>query len=305
MKTKKKILSVLGILTIFFLICLIYAHYEYIQLKVRTIEIASKDIPQEFDGKKIIFAADFQLDTYARFNQKQLDRIIDLINKQEKDIIILGGDYTNWTGKIPRFYKGMEKLEKPKYGIYAVLGNHDYNSVEKNMAGLKSLGYKVLVNENDKITVNNQSIYISAVDDLLKGKPDAKKTLNGIKKDDFNIFITHNPDYFEEMTNEQKEKKDDFNIFITHNPDYFEEMTNEQKERSDMTLAGHTHGGQITLFGLILHAEIKHPWKYGYGLKEYDGHKIYTTSGVGGGAFEMFIRFFAQPEIVIFELKRG
>lgn len=47
MKTKKKILSVLGILTIFFLICLIYAHYEYTQLKVRTIEIASKDIPQE------------------------------------------------------------------------------------------------------------------------------------------------------------------------------------------------------------------------------------------------------------------
>ena len=87
-------------------------------------------------------------------------------------------------------------------------------------------------------------------------------------------------------------------------PDYFEEMTDEQKERADMTLAGHTHGGQITLFGLILHAEIKHPWKYGYGLKEYDGYKIYTTSGVGGGAFEMFIRFFAQPEIVVLKLKK-
>ena len=86
---------------------------------------------------------------------------------------------------------------------------------------------------------------------------------------------------------------------------YFEEMTKEQKERADMTLAGHTHGGQITLFGLILHAEIKHPWKYGYGLKEYDGHKIYTTSGVGGGAFEMFIRFFAQPEIVVLKLRKA
>ena len=263
MKTKKKILSVLGILTIFFLICLIYAHYEYTQLKVRTIEIASKDIPQEFDGKRIVFAADFQLDTYARFNQKQLDRIIKLINEQEKDIIILGGDYTNWTGKIPRFYKGMEKLEKPEYGIYAVLGNHDYNSVEKNMNGLKSLGYKVLVNENDKIIINNQSIYISAVDDLRKGNPDAQKALEGIKKDDFNIFITHNPEYFEYMTDKQKERADN-----------------------------------------AVHAEIKHPWKYGYGLKEYDGHKIYTTSGVGGGAFEMFIRFFAQPEIVVLKLKK-
>lgn len=268
-------------LTLFVLgiIALIYAHYEYTQIKIKTLEIASKDIPEEFDGKTIIFAADFQLDTYARFNKKQSDRIINLINEQEKDLIILGGDYTNWTGKIPRFYKEMEKLKKPEYGIYAVLGNHDYNSAPKNIENLKRLGYKVLINENDKITINNRSIYISAVDDLLKGKPDAEKTLEGIKKEDFNIYITHNPDYFEDMTE-------------------------EQKNRSDITLAGHTHGGQITLFGLILLAEIKHPWKYGYGLKEYDGHKIYTTSGVGGSAFELFIRFFAQPEIVVLKLKK-
>nr|WP_039920267.1 metallophosphoesterase [Pseudoleptotrichia goodfellowii] len=268
-------------LTLFVLgiIALIYAHYEYTQIKIKTLEIASKDIPEEFDGKTIIFAADFQLDTYARFNKKQSDRIINLINEQEKDLIILGGDYTNWTGKIPRFYKEMEKLKKPEYGIYAVLGNHDYNSAPKNIENLKRLGYKVLINENDKITINNRSIYISAVDDLLKGKPDAEKTLEGIKKEDFNIYITHNPDYFEDMTE-------------------------EQKNRSDITLAGHTHGGQITLFGLILLAEIKHPWKYGYGLKEYDGHKIYTTSGVGGSAFELFIRFFAQSEIVVLKLKK-
>ena len=278
-ETLKKMKYIFLTLFVLGIIALIYAHYEYTQIKIKTLEIASKDIPEEFDGKTIIFAADFQLDTYARFNKKQSDRIINLINEQEKDLIILGGDYTNWTGKIPRFYKEMEKLKKPEYGIYAVLGNHDYNSAPKNIENPKRLGYKVLINENDKITINNRSIYISAVDDLLKGKPDAEKTLEGIKKEDFNIYITHNPDYFEDMTE-------------------------EQKNRSDITLAGHTHGGQITLFGLILLAEIKHPWKYGYGLKEYDGHKIYTTSGVGGSAFELFIRFFAQPEIVVLKLKK-
>ena len=278
-ETLKKMKYIFLTLFVLGIIALIYAHYEYTQIKIKTLEIASKDIPEEFDGKTIIFAADFQLDTYARFNKKQSDRIINLINEQEKDLIILGGDYTNWTGKIPRFYKEMEKLKKPEYGIYAVLGNHDYNSAPKNIENLKRLGYKVLINENDKITINNRSIYISAVDDLLKGKPDAEKTLEGMKKEDFNIYITHNPDYFEDMTE-------------------------EQKNRSDITLAGHTHGGQITLFGLILLAEIKHPWKYGYGLKEYDGHKIYTTSGVGGSAFELFIRFFAQPEIVVLKLKK-
>ena len=82
MITKKTVFSVLGILAIFFIICLIYAHYEYTQLKVRTIEITSKDIPKEFDEKKIVYEEDFQLDNYARFNKKQFDMIIDFINKQ-------------------------------------------------------------------------------------------------------------------------------------------------------------------------------------------------------------------------------
>jgi len=70
MLNRKIILSAFTILAVFFTICLIYAHYEYTQLKVKTIEVVSKDIPEEFNGKKIVFLADFQLDTYSRFNQK-------------------------------------------------------------------------------------------------------------------------------------------------------------------------------------------------------------------------------------------
>ena len=92
---------------------------------------------------------------------------------------------------------------------------------------------------------------------------------------------------------------------MTHNPEYFEDMTDEQKGKSDITLAGHTHGGQVTFFGKIVVSAIKNKKKYGYGMKEYGGHKIYITSGLGGAFLEMFIRFFAQPEIVIFELKRA
>ena len=122
-------------------------------------------------------------------------------------------------------------------------------------------------------------IYIAGVTDLWHGKPDAKKALEGLKKEDFVLFLTHNPEYFEEMTENEKEK-------------------------ADMTLAGHTHAGQVTFFGKIIMSAIKDKKKYGYGMKEYNGHKIYITSGLGGAFLEMFIRFFAQPEIVIFELKR-
>ena len=208
-----------------------------------------------------------------------MDRIIDLVNSQEKDIILVGGDYTNWTGKIDRFYGDLKRMKQTKYGTYAILGNHDYNDVQRNSQKLRELGYKLLINENADIKIGNGKIFIAGVDDYRRGKPDAEKALNGIKKDDFAILLNHNPDYFEYMT------KDD-------------------KEKADITLSGHTHGGQITFFGYILHAEIKHKQKYGYGMKNYDGHKIYITSGVGGGAFEMFIRFFAKPEIVMIELRR-
>ncbi len=271
--------KILFSLFILIAIFLIYSHYEYTQIQVRNITIESKDIPEEFNGKKILFLADFQLDTWGRYNKRQMDRIINLVNSQEKDIILVGGDYTNWTGKIDRFYNDLKKMVPAKYGVYAVLGNHDYNDVKRNSQKLRELGYKLLVNENSDIKIGNEKIFIAGVDDYRKGKPDAEKALNGINKEDFAILLNHNPDYFEEMTDIEKEK-------------------------ADITLSGHTHGGQITFFGYILHAEVKHK-KYAYGMKESNGHKIYTTSGVGGGAFEMFIRFFAKPEIVVFELRKN
>ena len=275
-KLKRKIfIYILGLVVIF----LMYSHYEYTNIKIKRIVIKSGEIPQEFDGKKIMFLADFQVDTIGRYNKKHMDRIVKLANSQEKDIILLGGDYTNWTGKIERFYSQLKDLKSPEYGIYTVLGNHDYNDVSRNISHLKNLGYKVLMNENEKITVNNQSIYIAGVEDLWYGSPDAGKALEGVKKEDFALLLNHNPDYFEDMTD-------------------------SEKELADLTLSGHAHGGQITLFGLVIVAPIDHKLKYGYGMKEYGGHKIYITSGVGGSAFEMFIRFFARPEIVIFELKK-
>lgn len=276
---KKKLFRIIKIFIIFILAFLIYAHYEYTNIIVKRIVIESKDIPQEFNGRKILFLADFQVDTIGRYNKNQMNRIIKLVNSQEKDIILLGGDYTNWTGKIERFYNQLEELKKPKYGVYSILGNHDYNDISLNMFHFKKLGYELLINENYKWTINNQSIYIAGVDDLWHGDPNATKALSGIKKEDFALLLNHNPDYFEYMSE-------------------------NEKKLADMTLSGHVHGGQVTFFGHIVTAPIKHKKKYGYGMKEYNGHKIYITSGVGGSAFEMFIRFFARPEIIIFELKK-
>ena len=267
--------SFLGLIVIF----LLYSHYEYRHIKIRTIEIKSKDIPEEFNGKRVLFVADFQYDTMSRYNRKQQKKAIELINAQKKDMILLGGDYATWEKNIPKFYEDAKDIKIPELGVYAIYGNHEYPGAEETAGNMKKLGFNLLVNENRKITINNENIYIAGVTDLWHGKPDAKKALEGLKKEDFVLFLTHNPEYFEEMTENEKEK-------------------------ADMTLAGHTHAGQVTFFGKIIMSAIKDKKKYGYGMKEYNGHKIYITSGLGGAFLEMFIRFFAQPEIVIFELKK-
>ena len=279
MKGKSWILNILYVFLGLIVLFLVYSHYEYRHIKIRTIEIKSKDIPEEFNGKRILFVADFQYDTMSRYNRKQQKKAIELINAQKKDMILLGGDYATWEKNIPKFYEDAKDIKIPELGVYAIYGNHEYPGEEETAENMKKLGFNLLVNENRKITINNENIYIAGVTDLWHGKPDAKKALEGIKEEDFVLFLTHNPEYFEEMTEDEKEK-------------------------ADITLAGHTHGGQVTFFGKIIMSAIKDKKKYGYGMKEYNGHKIYITSGLGGAFLEMFIRFFAQPEIVIFELKK-
>ena len=279
MKGKSLILNILYVFLGLIVLFLVYSHYEYRHIKIRTIEIKSKDIPEEFNGKRVLFVADFQYDTMARYNKRQQKKAIEMINAQKKDMILLGGDYATWEKNIPKFYEDAKDIKIPELGVYAIYGNHEYPGEEETAENMKKLGFNLLVNENRKITINNENIYIAGVTDLWHGKPDVKKALEGLKKEDFVLFLTHNPEYFEEMTEDEKEK-------------------------ADMTLAGHTHGGQVTFFGKIIMSAIKDKKKYGYGMKEYNGHKIYITSGLGGAFLEMFIRFFAQPEIVIFELKR-
>lgn len=279
MKGKSLILNILYVFLGLIVLFLVYSHYEYRHIKIRTIEIKSKDIPEEFNGKRVLFVADFQYDTMARYNKRQQKKAIEMINAQKKDMILLGGDYATWEKNIPKFYEDAKDIKIPELGVYAIYGNHEYPGEEETAENMKKLGFNLLVNENRKITINNENIYIAGVTDLWHGKPDAKKALEGLKREDFVLFLTHNPEYFEEMTEDEKQK-------------------------ADITLAGHTHGGQVTFFGKIIMSAIKDKKKYGYGMKEYNGHKIYITSGLGGAFLEMFIRFFAQPEIVIFELKK-
>ena len=173
-------------------------------------------------------------------------------------------------------------MKKPEYGIYSVTGNHDCSNHALVLEMIEKTGIRNLDNERTEIEKNGQKIIIAGVEDLWFGNPDAEMVLKDADKKDFVIFLSHNPDYFEEIG---------FN----------------EKEKADITLSGHIHAGQASFFGLFspfTGSVTRYGEKYRYGMKNFDEHKIYITSGLGGSVFGQYVRFFAQPEIVIVKLKK-
>ena len=139
MKGKSWILNVLYVFLTIIIVFLIDSHYEYKQIKIKMIEIKSKDVPKEFDGKRVLFVADFQYDTMTRFNRKQQKKAIELINAQKKDMILLGGDYATWEKNIPKFYEDAKDIKIPELGVYAIYGNHEYPGEKETAENMKKL----------------------------------------------------------------------------------------------------------------------------------------------------------------------
>ena len=264
--------------TVYILLCIsfiIYAVYENRTLHIKDLIIESGKIPSDFENMKIIFFSDIQMDYFYTKSRKRIKKIINFINQEKPDVVLFGGDYINKARGTEAVFEEL-KLLKAGTGIYTVYGNHDYYDYEKITSGLKDLGIHILKNNSTEIKSENGSIIIAGTDDYLRGNPDAEKALASSG----------------EM----------FTILLCHNPDYFEVMPKEAKEKADIVLSGHTHGGQMNLFGFAPFVPSRYGSKYRYGLKETAGGRIYISSGLGGVVFPM--RFMARPEIVNLVLKK-
>lgn len=252
------------ILTIGFFI-LIYSFYEYQNIQITKITGEDFNIEEQF-GLKIIYIADIQYDYLGIFfNKKLMIKVVDLINQQQPDLVIFGGDYIHHKGN--QVFEYLKNINTMKIGI---LGNHDYFDLESVIEGCKHANIKLLINES--ITIHE--ITFIGLDNSRMGTPQLPR----INENNFNVLLVHDPDDFEQLS---------------------------QNYQFDMALAGHLHGGQVTLFGKyapILPSAYKQ--KYRHGLIKNNTNTIYVTSGLGGFVFGLPIRFFAKPEIVLIDLTK-
>jgi predicted MPP superfamily phosphohydrolase len=246
---------------------------------VKEYTFASPDVPAAFDGTSIVLLTDVHRSFY--FTQKRVAGIVDQVNGLEPDLIVLGGDYIYGSEDyFASAFAELGRLEAP-LGTFAVLGNHDYahpgddvNDPAPAIAAATTAGIQVLRNDGTWIERSGERFWLAGVSDQAQDDPEAGPALAGSGADDLVVMASHEPDFAEEL----------------------------EPDAVDLVLSGHTHGGQMTFFGLwapFLPSE--YGQRYRTGLVVNDVTTVVVSNGVGT-IFPPF-RFFARPQIVVITLE--
>ncbi|MEN2768528.1 metallophosphoesterase [Ornithinibacillus xuwenensis] len=243
-------------------------------IKINKVQITTKQ-PAKQSNISILHLSDLHLENISI---SPLELAAKLQN-EKPDLIALTGDFLDRKRSIPKLVPYLEVLQamQPKYGIYAVLGNHDYVLRDKNLLRLKDLliqyGCIVMQNTSETFYMNNQAINIIGIDDYSTNRSDLPKSFQDVK-DGINIVLTHDPNVVLEM----------------------------DEYRFDYLLAGHFHGGQI------LYPKAYHLVKMGKlprlnvvkGLHMHNDSPFYISEGLGQTGVN--IRVGSRPEITMHDV---
>lgn len=251
-----------------------------------------EDLPEEFDGYRILQFSDMHIGTFKMGHSADIDTIVNLINRQRCDAILFTGDLIGRrSNELDGYRHTLSKLKAPD-GVYSIMGNHDYGTYYKfasnsdRLADVgelqrkeRSYGWNLLLNEHVKIKRGNAAIAIIGVEN--DGMPpfpayaNLPKAAKGLKKTDFCILMTHDPTHWRRK------------VLPT---------TSFQ-----LTLSGHTHGGQFKIFGWSP-CSLRYPeWS---GVYKEGSQILNVSDGVGCSSIFLPFRFGAWPEVNVITLKR-
>jgi len=283
--------NLVGFFLAFFLVFVVlYGSFVGVRrLNVNRLEIALKGLPEAFDGYRIVLFSDAHVGSFTGWRQSLLQRDIDSINAQQADAIFFVGDLQNQRPE--ELYPVQEMLRSLKAtdGVFSVFGNHDYSDYidddpaikianEREMVSRqRQFGWKLLLNEHLTLEKQGARLVVAGVENdqtrkQMKKRNDLAKALEGVRDDDCIILLQHDPGAWQQ--------------------------TEWIQPQVSLTLSGHTHGGQVSLFGLRATQLSKN---YDYGLYREGERQLYVTCGIGG---LVPFRFGVTPEIAVITLKR-
>jgi predicted MPP superfamily phosphohydrolase len=269
------LLSLLG----FGLLCLLYGFWiEPRWVKVRKLEInISNDHPAR--NQSILFFSDLHVG--AKTTPRKLQKQMRQIAKLKADAILFGGDLVEektplWDESFKAMViEALSSLWAP-HGKWAIFGNHDVEAPRYR------LWTEEVLQKSGFVLLENEAI-----------------SLLGIPV--WGFGNTHHTEaYFDEKRfNESAEATDDFKLYLVHESDWF--PTHRPAEGPGLVLCGHSHYGQVTLFGLplIRPKGAKKYWRGRYSLAP----NLNLLVSAGLGTVHIHARFFARPDVIRLSFK--
>jgi len=239
-------------------------------IEYKEVTFRSDRVPEELVGYRIAFVSD----THS-ISAERLEKVVDRLSGADIDLLIIGGDFFSTEGG-PLNSLGILSGTITSDGIYGVEGTGFHESHIDLAAAMGRFSIRLL--SNDGVYIRDR-LFLAGTEDVTRRNPDIKTAVRGAGPDDFILLVSHNPD----ITMEQ------------------------DTEGIDLILSGHTHGGQITLFGIWAPAlaNSKSISKYGQRFmsgwaESRDGVPVYVSNGTGD--MNGVPRIFAKPQVVIFTL---
>lgn len=265
--------------------------YNY---KIRKIRLVFPDLPDSFDGFKIVQVSDIHTGSFL--STKPLARAVKLINEQKPDIVFFTGDLVNYNHTEALPYIDILKIIEAPHGVFSIFGNHDYGDYYKwknlkekendvhelrRVHGL--LGWNLLWDEHRYIERNGEILTLIGVQNISSRGFSSYGSLSKATEN-----INYSP----------------VNILLSHDPTHWDMEVNKNYPRIDLTLSGHTHGMQ---FGVEIPGFKWSPIQYIYkewaGLYRESNQYLYVNRGLGFIGYPG--RVGIMPEITVIELKKN
>ena len=239
-------------------------------LTVERVEIELKRLPPKLDGFRIVHLSDTH---HSRFTDiEHISRAVEMANQSRPDMALLTGDYVSHDADyIAPVAETLGKLES-EFGTFACLGNHDHWTDASLVTDLlRGEGVMVLINEGFRFAARDASFWLAGVDDYMAGKTDVRAALHGSFPDEMKLLLAHNPLIFRQAV----------------------------RAEVDLTLSGHTHGGQIKVRDP--EKKILPSRKLKSGHHQRKESQIYITRGIG--TVVVPARYQCPPEVTLLELR--
>lgn len=254
--------------------------------RIKEIELAYENLPEGFRDYRIVHISDIHARSFSK-REKSLQRAVDKINALDPDMIAFTGDLITMTPDELDPISAVLSSMKARDGVFSVLGNHDYcmysdmsqtekqKCLEELIRKEGEMGWDLILNEHRIIRKGQDSIAVIGVENTspLKHFP-SRGDLNKASEGTDGMF----------------------RLLLSHDPMHWEaEITGKDYP---LTLSGHTHAMQVSLFGWSPSSLI---FKQHKGLYTEGNQSIYVNKGLGETIFPA--RIGARPEITLITLK--